>query len=429
MDRGSVIVGPPGAAAPSPAAGELIATVARALERRFDAVTAELVATLDARMPELTGDEDFHDQTVATARASAELITAMALTWTDPQDLQAPHEALEWARRGADRGLSGETLLRAYRLGHARYWELWYAELRDRQTDQDVFTEATAASSAFFFRWIDAISAPLLRAHEEQRDRRARSADAVRSDTVRRILDRAPVDEQAAAARLGYELGGWHLAVIAWIDRDGGDPAGTALEEVTTQLALRLAGPGAKPLIVRDGALALWGWVRRYEPFDEDALRLACDAVGGPARVAIGRPGLGVEGFRDSHLQARVARRVARFAPRGEPLVRYDDETGVLALLTNDVDRARRFVHRTLGPLASGDEATRRLLDTLRVFQEEGQSFARTAARLEVHQNTAAYRVKRALELAGKDDASSLALRAAVSLVPLVGDADDPRGA
>ena len=92
-------------------------------------------------------------------------------------------------------------------------------------------------------------------------------------------------------------------------------------------------------------------------------------------------------------------------------------------------DRARRFVHRTLGPLASGDEATRRLLDTLRVFQEEGQSFARTAARLEVHQNTAAYRVKRALELAGKDDASSLALRAAVSLVPLVGDADDPRGA
>ena len=90
---------------PSPQAAELIAATARAIEGRFDAVTAALMAALDAQMPELAGDEDFHDQTHATARASAELITAMALTWTDPQDLQAPHEALEWARRSADRGI------------------------------------------------------------------------------------------------------------------------------------------------------------------------------------------------------------------------------------------------------------------------------------------------------------------------------------
>lgn len=102
------------------------------------------------------------------------------------------------------------------------------------------------------------------------------------------------------------------------------------------------------------------------------------------------------------------------------PLVRYDDEIGVLALLTVDIERARRFVQRTLGALVAEDASTRRLLDTLRVFQEEGQSFARAAARLGVHQNTVAYRVRRALELAGRQDASSLALRAAVALVPLV---------
>ena len=112
-----------------------------------------------------------------------------------------------------------------------------------------MFAEATAASSAFFFRWIDAISAPLLRAHEEQRDRRVRSAEAVRADTVRRILDRAPVDEQAAAARLGLRA----RRVAPRDDRldrraRAGIPAGTALEDVTTQLARAprgAAGPAA----------------------------------------------------------------------------------------------------------------------------------------------------------------------------------------
>lgn len=409
---------------PSAPAAELIAATARTLERRFGGVTAELMAFLDAQMPELAGDEDFHDQTHATARASTELITAMALTWTDPRDLQAPHEALEWARRSADRGITAETILRAYRLGHARYWELWYAELCEQgEGDAATLAEATAASSTFFFRWIDAVSAPLLQAHEEQRDRRVRSADAVRADTVRRILEQAPVDEPAAAARLGYELSGRHVAMITWIEGETGDPAGTVLEDVATLLARRLGGPQARPLIVRDGALALWAWVRSFDGFEEVALE-GVDLGDPRVRVALGRPGPGIEGFRDSHLQARVAQRVARLAPGGSPLLRYDDETGVLALLTNDVDRARRFVRRTLGPLAAGDEPTRRLLDTLRVFQAEGQSFARTAARLQVHQNTAAYRVKRALELAGNEDASSLALRAAVALVPLVGDGE-----
>ncbi|MBI5104793.1 MAG: helix-turn-helix domain-containing protein [Solirubrobacterales bacterium] len=410
----------------SPAATAAIAGAAREIDARVDAITHELMGLLDEQMPELVRDEDLREQTHATARASARLITAMALTWTDPADLNPPHEALQWARLAADRGVSAESLLRTYRLGHARYWELWYDELVAQDADPQALAEATAASSAFFFRWVDAISEPLLQAFEEHRDRRARSTEALRADTVRAILDDAELDQQVAAARLGYELGGWHVAMIAWLDGPVGDLGGTALEAHATELAQRLAGPAARPLLVRDGATALWAWVHGFDPLAEEALDAVAGGAHGPLRVALGRPGRGLEGFRDSHLQARVARRVARLAGDGPAVVRYDDETGVLALLTGDAERARRFVRRTLGPLAAGDEATRRLLDTLRVFQEEGQSFSRTAARLAVHQNTAAYRVRRALELAGGKDASSLALRAAVSLVPLLDRGSGP---
>lgn len=422
MDRLVHQPSPTGLAAPSPAAAALIGGAARRLEAGSERVETEIVVAVGSEMPELVGDEDLRERTHATARASAELITAMAQTWTDPQDLRAPREALEWARVAADRGASADILLRAYRLGHARYWDLWYAELvaESEQRDDEALAEATAASSAFFFRWIDAISRPILHAYEEQRDRRARSAEAVRAETVRALLDRDDLDQGTAAARLGYELEGWHVALIAWSEGAAGGADGTDLEARTIELAQGLGGAAARPLLVRDGAETLWAWVRLPdEPEPERLAALQLDAAGG-VRVAVGGAGSGMEGFRDSHLQARVARRVARLGEGGEPVVRYDDDTGVLALLTVDVDRARRFVQRTLGTLAADDDATRRLLDTLRVFQEEGQSFSRTAVRLEVHQNTAAYRVRRALELAGRDDASSLALRAAVALVPLL---------
>lgn len=142
-------------------------------------------------------------------------------------------------------------------------------------------------------------------------------------------------------------------------------------------------------------------------------------------RVATGRPGSGVEGFRTSHEEARRARRVARLLHGSAAMTRYED-VAVADLLTRDPDVARDVVRGALGPLAVDDDSSRRLLATLRTFLQEGQSFSRAARRLGIHENTVAYRVKRVLELTGQDDAGSLVLRAAVELVPLMhGDGDD----
>ncbi len=95
-------------------------------------------------------------------------------------------------------------------------------------------------------------------------------------------------------------------------------------------------------------------------------------------------------------------------------------ELALEALMIGDVEAARRFAARELGPLAAGDDATVRLASTLAVFLDEGASFVRAARRLGVHTNTVTYRVHRAEELLGHPVSErQLELRVALRLARL----------
>jgi DNA-binding PucR family transcriptional regulator len=85
------------------------------------------------------------------------------------------------------------------------------------------------------------------------------------------------------------------------------------------------------------------------------------------------------------------ARRVARLAGRPADVVAYRD-VALLALLTKDPEQARTFVHATLGPLAGGEDTSRRLAQTLHVLLQEQGSPRRAGHRLGVHENTVAKR-------------------------------------
>jgi DNA-binding PucR family transcriptional regulator len=95
--------------------------------------------------------------------------------------------------------------------------------------------------------------------------------------------------------------------------------------------------------------------------------------------------------------------------------------------MTSDLDEARRFVHAEIGPLMEDSDASRRLAATLEVFLQEESSFVRAARRLGIHENTVAYRVRRAEELLGHRAADrQLELRAALRLATFVrGDSGD----
>jgi DNA-binding PucR family transcriptional regulator len=422
-----VDLGPPttllGAVPPrSPRCEALITRIASRIDGHTDAIAERLVERIASEMGTIRDDEDIREDLLGVSRACAALLTAMTRSWSDPYLVPPPQDALEWSRSLVARGLPMDALLRSFRLGQSGYRDVWHRELAASGEEPEIVYEALRATSAFTFVWVDAILAPISAAYEDERERTMRGAHAVRAETLEAILSGRPVDVQRAAARLGYDLDRPHLAYVVWLESDAGESARDAIEELAATLASALA-PDAptRPLLLRVAPRLVFAWVARGQsgPAELATARALLRAT--EAHVALGRAATGLAGFRSSHHEARRARRVARLLRRSPPITRYED-VAVTDLLTRDPLAAREVARATLGPLSSDDDASRRLLATLRVFLQEGQSFARTARRLGIHENTVSYRVRRAVELTGQPDAQSLVLRAAIELVPLLDD-------
>src|SRR5262249_19828756 len=145
-------------------------------------------------------------------------------------------------------------------------------------------------------------------------------------------------------------------------------------ERVAAAVGQALGAPGVLT-VARGRALACWAAAGSGEPRPYTPRH--------PLRVALGSRGSGVEGFRRSHAEALLARRVA-----GTTAVAWVADVSPDALLTHDIDEARRFVATELGPLAADDDGSCRLRATLEIFLDEGASFVRAARRLGVHENT-----------------------------------------
>jgi DNA-binding PucR family transcriptional regulator len=221
-----------------------------------------------------------------------------------------------------------------------------------------------------------------------------RGAAQLRAETVRAILAREPLDEETLPGRLGYDVRRWHVAMRV----SSGTSEIRGLERAAREAAAALA-PG-EPLVVPSGAASLDVWAGAYQPVDTGALALYEPPDG--VRVAFGRSGRGLDGFRRSHHEAVQAARVAALAGRGGGAVVDYARVELVSLLASDLPGAREFVASRLGPLAAPGEPTQRLRETLRVFLAMGGRSARAAKELYVHQNTVAYRIKRAEDLLGR---------------------------
>ena len=109
------------------------------------------------------------------------------------------------------------------------------------------------------------------------------------------------------------------------------------------------------------------------------------------AQVALGEPARGIEGFRLSHRQALSAYRIARDT---EARVTAYADISLLALALQDVELARDFVVRELGPLIASDNRSVVLRDTLGAYFGAGENAASAAAVLGVHDRTVLYRLR-----------------------------------
>jgi DNA-binding PucR family transcriptional regulator len=293
-------------------------------------------------------------------------------------------EALDAARDMVRRGLD-ERGLDAYRTAQSVAWRRWMEICFDLTSDPVLLRELLDASALSIATFIDDTVAAVSQRMEAERAELTRGASAERRAAVTLLLEGAPIGRARAEAQLGYGLAGPHTAAIVW------SVAGAATGDLegAAEAVMRAAGATHRLTVVA-GAAALWVW------FPAGAAPVLKDLAGHPeVRVAIGRPGADVDGFRRSHLDAAEAQRMLTRLTSPQQVARYED-VQLVALLTAEPTQAEEFLADTLGDLLHADAATH---ETVLTYVREQCSTTRTAERLYTHRNTVLRRLARADEL------------------------------
>jgi DNA-binding PucR family transcriptional regulator len=399
-----------------------ILEVARTMSSDLDSVARRLSEAIHAQISEL--DHNLRQATHESCRANLGAIMLMLSEGSRPGLATAPPEALAYAREYVRRGLGLETLQRAYRIGQATLSRMWLEELRIRADDAEELADTFGFFNDWLFQWVETLEHRLTEYYMVERERRLRGTSAMRSEQVRTILDGSPVDIRNASATLRYELDRRHVAYIVWtteatLDAPNGNVLFGEMERLAASVAALMEATDHLTVPL-GGYLACWAGFRQA-PRPETLTGTLPAATNRWINVALGQIGEGIGGFKRSHEEALLARRVhqLRGQERQPTCVRFSD-VALEVMLTQSREEARRFVGQQLGDLAAEDKSVARVRETLRVFLEENGSFQNAAARLGVHKNTVAYRIRRAEELLGHGVRErQLELQTALRLAPL----------
>jgi hypothetical protein len=165
---------------------ELVAGVAAAVPRQ--AVSAAVLQAIVREIPQLEEDKQLLALLVSSVDANVETCLQIMEHRIDLAAVQAPAAAVEYARRLAQRGTPLTTLLRTYRLGHARFSDWLLRELGRHADDGQVISAATLSMSEVVAAYIDQTSEEMVAAYTQERDHWLRNQNAARAARVRRLL-------------------------------------------------------------------------------------------------------------------------------------------------------------------------------------------------------------------------------------------------
>lgn len=377
-----------------------LSAVATAVARQRGQLSHEIWEVLTRDIPELRGDDLV--EKLLDASVEENVATLLHVFEHGHDDtVRAPAAAVEYARRLAQRGVPTNALTRAYRVGHGRFLGRCLDQLAETTADHELGALVTRRLVEGSFHYIDRVSEEVVDVYQHERDRWLLTQTALTAARVRDILQGAAVDIPATEAALGYRLGRHHLGVVAWVVVPTGANEGLAhLDRLGARAARNLDG-GARHLFVpRDEALA-WMWIPlpNGDPLPYEVVSAALDDGDATVRVATGAPAYGLEGFRQTLVQAQRAQDLALAADPGSRVTAFSD-VAAIALLCADIDAARSWVWQTLAELAFDDAPHARLRDTLQMFLHTG-TYTATADRLALHKNSVQYRIHKAEEALG----------------------------
>src|SRR6266571_3159512 len=351
----------------SPSAAESASAVSAALDPRAAEMSADIYGLIVRDIPQLRSDKRVLALLESSVAENVATMLHILQHGIDLEKVHAPAAAEEYARRLAQRGVPIAALLRAYRIGSARF-EDWCLQELGRQTDNaSIVSSAGLRIAGIVAAYIDQVSEEVVSAYESEKENRLRKH---------------------------------HLGVVTWITgaAGGGDALGR-LEHVTAEVAAEAHCEG-RPIFIPQDEFSAWAWLPLGARHDIAFPGLSAKGIGAAdgIRFAFGAPALGLPGFRRTHQQALSAQAVALATGPSGQLVTSFGEVAPLALMSGSIELLKAWVTEILGALADDDEHNARLRDTLRVFLQENGSYKTTAERLMLHKNTVQYRVRKAEE-------------------------------
>ncbi|MBE1495156.1 hypothetical protein H4696_002256 [Amycolatopsis lexingtonensis] len=378
---------------------ERIRQIAATLADRAGELTGELVQLYAADLPQLVNDDE-RMVSLLSASVYQNIETALQIFrhGIDPATVEPPAAAMEYARRLAQRGTPVFDLIRAYDLGQAAMLDFGFQECIRVVDDAALLGAMMRRLLKVAYEFITRVVRQLVGVYQDERDRWLLNRSAARAAKVLDLLGEngGPTDVDAAEAVIGYRLRGTHVGLVIWHASEAHDVL-SHLESVAGAVLERAGGEGRPLFVPRDEAGA-WAWLPVASVHREHLDAALADADPG-VRVTVGDPGTGVDGFRDTHQQARRVHALALAAGEHCDRVLTFREVGTVALMTSDLNAARLWVASTLGPMSADDENCGRLRETLRVFLASGGSYTAAAAELTMHKNSVQYRVRKAQEL------------------------------
>jgi DNA-binding PucR family transcriptional regulator len=385
--------------------GERVASVAASLEPRIAELVSDIRDLIQRDIPKLDSDPALVSLLDASVEENVVTVVHMLRHGIVTTHVEAPTAALEYARRLAQRNIPATALVRAYRIGQARFLRHCIDELLCQTPGEHVEGASTQWMVEHVSDTLDRVIEQVMTAYESARERWIHNRSAVLTMRVKSVLAGDNVDITAAETALGYRLLQRHLGVVLWVESSVSavdDPL-ERLGRVASALATAAGSPQA-PLFVPCDETSAWAWlaIRSGAVLSGDEPQAVMGQRELPVSMALGEPASGVEGFRRTHQQALRAQSVALAAGPHHVPVTYFIDVAPVAMMCADIESAREWVRETLGALAIDSERNTRLRETARVFLQAGGSYTSTADQLFLHRNTAQYRVQKAEELRGR---------------------------
>jgi DNA-binding PucR family transcriptional regulator len=379
-----------------------VSVIARQLDLRRDDFIAELFDELKAEIRGLNHDARLMDLWRASLTENVVVTIHYLERDTSASLAEAPAAALAYARASAQRDVPLSALVRAHRMGLARFLEvaMQYVSLLEPAQRVPTIIELVNRSN----RLIDQVADQLIVAYEQEHDRWVSRRGGLQQRWVGEVIAGAAVDIQRAEKVLRYRFDGSHIAAVVWVDAEVAARDVVAMfDQVHSLVAAELDAVGRSLMLPTDDREArLWFSVRSPRA-DPTRVRAAFESARIRAHLAFGRLENGLSGFRASLHQAERVRAVALAGGgRRSARVVFYNEVAPIALMAGDVDELRRFVSDVLGDLSVDDERNGWLRETLREFLAHNRSYVATADAMILHRNTIQYRVAQAMELCGQ---------------------------